>query len=293
MRYGTLFVILLVLVAGCAAPRGSTDSSVLPSPTLVPPTRSVTLPTPTLEPSLPSSTPQFHERRLLGYSQGGRPIVAHRFGWGEAKLVLLGDIHGATEENTYRLMSEIAAYYERNPDWVSPQVTLWVIPTINPDGLAHGTRFNSRGVDLNRNADTSEDPCPENDWSPDTFDSDGPVPGGGGQHPFSEVEARLLRDFAADAQVVISYHSQGGMILAAGCGHNPSRELARLLAQATGYQESQWRAYPVTGSMVDYLAFRGIAAAEVELTNKSDIELERNLEGIEAVMEQIEEITWP
>jgi len=290
MRYWLLSIVLMISAVGCAGPSASVEPSVLPSPTVVPPTQSVILPTPTAKRPLPSPTPQFHERRLLGYSQEGRPIVAHRFGWGKAKVALVGNIHGGTEENTYRLMIEVVAHYQENFTEVPSEVTLWIIPTINPDGLASGTRFNARGVDLNRNADTDQDACPGNDWSPETFDSDGLVPGGGGQYPFSEVEARLLRDFAVDAQVVISYHSQGRMVVAADCGHDPSRRLARLLAQATGYQESQWGAYPVTGSMVDYLAFRGVAAVDVELTNKVDTELERNLRGIQAVMESVAEI---
>jgi predicted deacylase len=216
--------------------------------------------------------------------------MAHRFGWGKFKVALVGNIHGGTEENTYRLMREVVAYYQRNPDRLSSQVTLWVIPTINPDGLAHETRFNSRGVDLNRNADTDQDACPENDWSPDTFDSEEHVPGGGGKHPFSEVETRISRDFLVDAQVVISYHSQAGLVVAGGCAEGPSRQLAHLLAEATGYGEAESIGYPVTGSMVDYLAFRGVAAAEVELTNKSDTELVRNLRAIQAVMESLAEI---
>ncbi len=234
--------------------------------------------------------PPFHQEVVLGHSSEGRPLVAHRFGWGEKKVVLVGNVHGGTEENTYRLMRAVVEHYEDNPGQVAPQVTLWVIPTINPDGLANGSRLNARGVDLNRNADTDQDPCPDNDWSQDTMDSDGLVPGGGGEAPFSEVESRLLRDFLADAQVAIFYHSQGGMVLAGGCGQGPSQELAHLLAQATGYRESSWSAYPVTGNMVDYLTQQGVAAVEVELSNKVDIELERNLRGIQEAMESIEEV---
>lgn len=297
MRYGTLFILLLVSVVGCAHSSAEVEPSVSHSPTLVPPTRSLTLPTPTLSPPtptptqpLPSPTPRFHERRLLGYSQGGRPIVAHRFGWGKVKVALVGNIHGGTEENTYRLMIEMVAHYRESPTEVPSEVALWIIPTINPDGLASGTRFNARGVDLNRNADTSEDVCPENDWSPDTFDSEGHLPGGGGEHPFSEVETRILRDFLLDAQVMISYHSQAGLVLAGGCGEGPSRQVAHLLAEATGYREAESIGYPVTGSIVDYLAFRGVAALDVELTNKIDTELERNFKGIQAVMDSVAEV---
>jgi len=288
MRYWLLSTLLMISVVGCRGPSRVVEPSVLPSPTPLPPTRAVSLPT--VEGSFPSPTPQFHEWRLLGYSQEGRPIVAHRFGWGKVKVALVGNIHGGTEENTYRLMGEIVAHYQKNPDQLSPQVTLWVVPTINPDGLAHETRFNSRGVDLNRNANTDQDGCPENDWSPDTFDSEGHVLGGGGQSPFSEVETRILRDFLIDAQVVISYHSQAGLVVAGGCGEGPSRQLAHLLAAATGYGEAESIGYPVTGNMMDYLAFRGAAAVEVELANKSDTELERNLKGIQAVMESVTEI---
>ncbi len=290
MRYLLLSIVLITVA--CAAPPASVEPSVPPSPTLVPPTRSVALPTPTPKPkqSLPSPTPQFHERRLLGYSQEGRPIVAHRFGWGEAKVALVGNIHGGAEENTYRLMLEVVAHYQENFAEVPAEVTLWVIPTINPDGLANGTRFNARGVDLNRNADTDQDGCSENDWSPDTFDSEEHIPGGGGKHPFSEVETRILRHFLVDVQAVISYHSQAGLVVAGGCGEGPSRQLAHLLAEATGYEEAESMGYPVTGSITDYLTFRGMAAVAVELTNKIDTELERNLKGIQAVMESLAEI---
>lgn len=292
MRYWLLSIVLMISAVSCAGPSASVEPSVLPSPTLVPPTESVALPTPTPRQSLPSPTPQFHERRPLGYSEEGRPIMAHRFGWGKAKVALVGNIHGGTEENTYRLMIEVVAHYRENFTEVPSEVALWIIPTINPDGLASGTRCNARGVDLNRNADTDQDACPENDWSPDIFNSEGHVPGGGGKHPFSEVETRILRDFLVDAQVVISYHSQAGLVVAGGCAEGPSRQLAHLLAEATGYGETESIGYPVTGSIVDYLAFEGVAAVDVELTNKVDTDLERNLKGIQMVMESVAEIMF-
>ena len=32
-----------------------------------------------------------------------------------------------------------------------PGIDLWLVPDLDPDGLAQGTRLNGRGVDLNRN----------------------------------------------------------------------------------------------------------------------------------------------
>ena len=80
--------------------------------------------------------------------------------------------------------------------------------------------------------------------------------------------------------------------MAGGCAEGPSRQLAHLLAEATGYGETESIGYPVTGSIVDYLAFEGVAAVDVELTNKVDPDLERNLKGIQMVMESVAEIVF-
>jgi predicted deacylase len=230
---------------------------------------------------------------VLGESWEGRPIVGHRFGTGPHKVVLVGNIHGGTEQNTHRLALELIAHFEEHLDEVPDDVTLWILPTANPDGLAHGTRCNSRMVDLNRNADTDGDSCSENDWQQDTHTTEGIIEGGGGPYPFSEVETQLLRDFLEDAEAAIFYHSMAGQIFVTSClDHAPSIELARLLSEATGYPfaEEGWASYPVSGAMVDYLSVKGVAAVEVELTTKVDTELERNLAGVRALINSLDEI---
>ena len=94
----------LLLSSGCwraitpypSSPKVPFEETILPSPMA------------TNRPS-PSPTPQFYEEKVIGYSVEGRPLVAHRFGWGEVKLVLLGDIHGGTEENTCHLLEQMIA----------------------------------------------------------------------------------------------------------------------------------------------------------------------------------------
>ncbi len=214
-------------------------------------------------------------------------------------MALVGDIHGGWEANTYQLARELLAHFKAHPEDVPDDVSLWIVPTLNPDGLAAGTRFNARGVDLNRNTDTDLDGCVGNDWSSTTHTSDGPQPGAGGAYPFSEPEARAARDFLADAHAAIFYHSSAGAVFAGGCRDSEANAanassllLATTLAAGAGYDfpEEGWTGYPISGGFNDYLADLGIAVAEVELTNHQDTEFERNLQGVQAVLAAVEDI---
>ena len=86
------------------------------------------------------------ERDLIGRSVEGRPIVLYRDTAPRPalKVLVVGNIHG-DEAAGMRITRRLIA--GRPP----ARTDLLVVPTINPDGLAAGTRGNAHGVDLNRN----------------------------------------------------------------------------------------------------------------------------------------------
>lgn len=230
----------------------------------------------------------------LGLSGDGRPITALRIGDGPRKLVLAGDTHGGPEANTYALVTRLADYFRAHPEEIPPSVRLYLIPTINPDGLAGDTRFNGRGVDLNRNMDTSFDGCPENDWRVHVEGAYGIESDTGGAYPESEPESRLIRDFLLDASAVIFYHSSGGDVFPALCEHAPSIALAQRYAAATGYRyDRYWQNYLITGGMHDWAASLGIAAITPELFNGIDDDYAQNLAGVQAILSDADALPDP
>jgi len=252
---------------------------------------------PTRQPGTVSPTPVEQtppdQGTVIGFSGRGRPLVAYRLGTGPVKVALIGDIHGAYESNTHLLVLRLLTHFLMHPDEVPRNVSLWLLPTANPDGLADGTRWNAHSVDLNRNADTDLDGCAGNDWSPDTYGTEGSHPGAGGRYPFSEPETLALKDFLADAQAAVFYHSAAGAIFADTCQrHLPSARLAQVLSEGTGYPvpEEGWTGYRITGDLGDYLAGEGIASVTVELTDHEAVEFVRNLEGVRSLLAKIDSI---
>ncbi|QNN51723.1 succinylglutamate desuccinylase/aspartoacylase family protein [Nocardioides mesophilus] len=129
------------------------------------------------------------ERRMLGRSVQGRQIWAYRVGDPEAAVtaVAMATMHG-NEPAPRKILRSIRA-----GDPVK-SLDLWVVPTVNPDGLARGTRKNARGVDLNRNFPFR--------WA----DLDGNYESG--PKAGSEPETRALMRFFADVRpkFVVSFH---------------------------------------------------------------------------------------
>src|SRR5690242_3274321 len=91
--------------------------------------------------------------------------------------LVVGVIHG-TEPAGLAVISQL----RRMP--LPPHVHLWLVPTVNPDGLAAGTRQNGHGVDLNRNWPVA--------WARNGRPWDGAY---SGPRPLSEPENRAMRAF--------------------------------------------------------------------------------------------------
>jgi hypothetical protein len=114
-------------------------------------------------------------RLRLGRSEDGRPIVAPRAGDPHGPRVLVvGCVHGSECAGI-----AVAHALER----VHAPADLWIVPDLNPDGYARGTRQNGRGVDLNANWSSQ--------WRGGGRPWDTYYPG---PRPFSERETRIARN---------------------------------------------------------------------------------------------------
>jgi murein peptide amidase A len=93
-----------------------------------------------------ASKPTVLETRVIGHSVRGRPIRAYHVGNPRSanRVVVMATMHG--DEPRTRLI--LRSIRDGRP---VTGVNLWLIPVVNPDGLARDTRKNAHGVDLNRN----------------------------------------------------------------------------------------------------------------------------------------------
>lgn len=127
----------------------------------------------------------------LGYSAGGRPIVAERYGTpGGRRVLVIGVIHG-DEDDGVAIVDELRG--REIPDGVE----LWIVESMNPDGMANQVRHNANDVDLNRNFPYR--------WGPIGVPGDSQYAGSG---PASEPETQAMINFMQRLQpdIVTWYH---------------------------------------------------------------------------------------
>jgi protein MpaA len=127
----------------------------------------------------------------LGYSIEGRPIFAERYGTpGGRRVLVIGVIHGDEDDG-------LAIVDELRRRAVPDGVELWIVESMNPDGVANQDRHNANQVDLNRNFPYK--------WGPIGVPGDGQYAGPG---PASEPETQAMVNFMLQLQpdITLWYH---------------------------------------------------------------------------------------
>ncbi|MBX4198628.1 hypothetical protein KW782_04880, partial [Candidatus Parcubacteria bacterium] len=167
---------------------------------------------------------------VIGQSVQGRNIESYTYGTGEKHLLFVGGIHGGYEWNSVLLAYQVMDHLKANPDAVPKNVSVTIIPSVNPDGVykiigkegrfaitdvpnkdASSGRFNANNVDLNRNFDCNWKPT--GTWRSKTVSA--------GTSAFSEPEARVLRDFILEQKpnAVVLWHSQANAVYGSECNN--------------------------------------------------------------------------
>jgi protein MpaA len=193
------------------------------------------------------------EQVLVGRSVQKRAITAVQLGdsAGTRVALVVGVIHG-DERAGLRIVRALKRRAAQDPAALAG-TQLWVIDTVNPDGLrAHG-RKNAHGVDLNRNFPYR--------WRDDIPHSNGYYPG---PRPASEPETRAVMAFARRIQPDLSiwYHQPWGAVLA--CKGRPpiAAEYAKLVGMRTSCRGKGLHGTAITW---ETHAFPGSSAFVVEM----------------------------
>lgn len=200
---------------------------------------------------------------VYGYSVNGRPLVAYYFGSAGPVTMYVGAIHG-NEPSSSGLMKVWINDLEANPSLYEGK-RIVIVPTVNPDGIAAGTRDNAHGINLNRN-------FPTDNWKTDVNDTDGFKPGGGGSAPLSEPEANALANLTLQLRprLMASFHAIGSLVV--GDPGGVSAGYAAAYARSVGYADYTYRSSPFNydtfGGYEDWTYSKlGIPSMIVELSS--------------------------
>jgi protein MpaA len=177
------------------------------------------------------------ERTVIGRSVEGRAIVATVSGDPTARdrILVIGCVHG-DETAGIRVARRLEASRPL------PRAALWIVPSLNPDGVAAGTRGNAHGVDLNRNFPF--------DWRPlDALEYSGPRPL---SEPESRIARRLIRRIRPE--ITIWFHQPFGLIDRSGGNALIERRFSQLIGLPLARLErppgsaSSWQNHALPGS---------------------------------------------
>lgn len=201
---------------------------------------------------------------IYGVSESGRELICRQIGNASAEdaLLLCFAVHGFEDAYDHdgevlRLIADrVSDYFAANPDMLG-SLSLYIIPTANPDGLIDGAskdafgRCNAKGLDINRDF-------------PAGWREDYRVRYKTGREPFASAEARAIRDLVQLVSPTYAVDVHGWIDAVYGDG-----PLSHLLARAFDMRIKTIRS---GGTLTQWLHSLGIDAALLELPPAPDEE---------------------
>ncbi len=88
----------------------------------------------------------------IGKSVNGLPIYGLKLGQGKTKVLLWSQMHGNESTTTRAIMGLLGDFKAGKHSEILNQLSLYIIPQLNPDGAKAYTRYNANAVDINRDA---------------------------------------------------------------------------------------------------------------------------------------------
>lgn len=194
--------------------------------------------------------------QTYGHSVDGTPLHIWYPARSRVELLIFAGIHGEEPDTTVLLSRALRTMSQRSASTA-------VILCANPDGLRHGTRGNSNGVDLNRN-------FPSSNWATDpvthrwNVGSDSRVSLSPGEMPCSEPEVAALTRVVEylKPECVVSIHSPLGLV-----DDPEGTDLGRVLSERSGMPRTVLPNEDTPGSFGSWTKDIGVATITYELPN--------------------------
>jgi hypothetical protein len=153
---GVYILLILMLVVGFNLP-AIAESPINPGGPFVPPDQDVNLSAIMTFDEVEAELLKMEQRGkgLLqvdsaGTTLDGRPLYIAKIGWGPVRMWIQGRIHG-NEPYGNDVCLEVIKSLLSSDRRILEEMTLWIVPSYNPDGGERFWRGNADRVDLNRN----------------------------------------------------------------------------------------------------------------------------------------------
>ena len=220
----------------------------------------------------------------IGRSVQGRSIIAYSFGSGSKTILFTGGMHGSEPSGYSTMMAWVRYLQAYAGDTIPSGKRVVIVPNTNPDGIAVGSRNNSRNVNIDRNFPTAN-------WRASIETASGTLPKGGGKSAGSEPETAALMTLTRQLRprLEVSFHAQGSLVGAN--KYADSVKIGNTYATTVGYGTMFYNAedvmggFEMSGEYEDWMGeAMGIPAILIELPTPSGNYLSTQLAALKKML---------